>query len=183
MANITISQGTANEGSPTAIAIPVPARIRNKKSKNPHLEVSQNLLKKYKLSAERYKEISSKKEEFDNGEIHIVRDADFGNLDLANSETSTDEIIKRIENHGRLIIFLPIKTREDKDITNYVYLSALRALAKLILSNPELIEQFKIINIPVFPTLTESIPKIEEVFKEIDIEIFVCLGTKDGDIL
>jgi len=78
---------------------------------------------------------------------------------------------------------LPIKTREDKEINPYVYLSSLRALAKLISSDEEVLNQFKIFNIPIFPTLTESIPKIEEIFKDIDMEIFVCLGIKNGDII
>jgi len=183
MAKVTISQGSPNEGSPNAIVIPVPARIRNKKAKEVHLEISKNLLKKYKLSAERYKEISTLKEDFDNGEINIVKDADFGNVDLENAATETSEIINRIENYGRLIVFLPIKTREDKNINDYVYLSAFRALAKLIASNSEVAEQFKIMNIPAFPTLMDSIAKIEEIFKETDMEIFVCLGTKAGAIL
>jgi hypothetical protein len=179
MDKINIIQGNPNDGYPNAIVIPVPARVRNKKIKDIHLESSKELLNRYKLSANRYKEISSQKDEWDNGEINIVKDADFGDVNVEDEATDVNAIIKRIETYSRLIIFLPIKTREDKEINPYIYLSGLRALEKLISSNEDFIKEFKVINIPVFPTLMDSIPKIEEIFKQIDISInmFVCLGT------
>jgi hypothetical protein len=183
MATVTISQASPTEGFADAIAIPVPARIRNKKRQYNHLPITEILFKNFKMSGERYIDIASQKAEFDNGEINIIRDANFGKININDPNVKTDEIINRIENHSKLIVLLPIKTREDKEINPYVYLSSLRALATLIASDEEVLSQFRVFNLPIFPTLSESISKIEEIFKEIDIEIFVCLGTKPGDIL
>jgi hypothetical protein len=183
MATMTISQASPIEGFSDAIAIPVPARIRNKKRQYNHLPITEILFKSFKMSGERYSEIAQQKSEFDNGEINIIRDANFGKININDPNVKTEEIINRIENHSRLIVLLPIKTREDKEINPYVYLSSLRALASLISSDEEVLKQFMVFNLPIFPTLTESIPKIEEIFKDINIEIFVCLGIKQNDIL
>lgn len=183
MNKINLLETKANEGSPNCIVIPVPARVRNKRYKKIHTEESKTLLSLYKLSNERYKEMSGNKEEFQHGEVHIVRDADFGSLQIEDPNTKVEDIIDRIENHGRTIVLLPIKTREDKEINPHIYLSSLRALANFIKENEEVLENFKIINIPSFETFQEHISKVEEIFNEINVEIFVCLGTKPDDIL
>lgn len=183
MATVTILQTGPLSGKPDAIAIPIPARVRGKKNSYKHLPITENLFKNFKMTAERYKEISSQKTEFDNGEISIVRDANFGNVNINDPETKPEEIISIIENSSVLTVLLPIKTRQDKEINPYVYLSSLRSLAKLITTDEEVLNQFKTFNLPIFPTLMDSVAKIEEIFKEIDIEIFICLGTKTGDIL
>jgi hypothetical protein len=183
MATVTLIQTGPLSGAPTALAIPVPARIREKKKLHKHLSITDSLLEKFKITSERYKEMSTQKSEFDNGEISIVRDANFGNININDPETKPEQIISIIENNSLLNVLLPIKTREDKEINPYIYLSSLRSLAKLISSDEEVFNQFKVFNLPVFPTLLDSISKIEEIFKEIDIEIFVCLGTINGDIL
>jgi hypothetical protein len=183
MAKVTISQANPMTGFPDAVAIPIPARLRNKRKEYRQLPVTELLFNSFKMSAERYKELSSQKTEFDNGEISIIRDANFGEININDPNIKAEEIISRIENHSTLVVLLPIKTREDKEINSYVYLSSLRSLAQLITSDKEVLTQFKVFNLPIFPTLMDSISKIEEIFKDIDIEIFICLGTKPDDIL
>lgn len=65
-----------------AYVVPVPARVRNDINKTNFLDVTKDAFNRYKVSFERYKEISAEKEPYDNGEVYLVRDADFGSLDI-----------------------------------------------------------------------------------------------------
>lgn len=160
-----------------ALMVPVPARIRSKKYRSPLLPEVKKLFKSYQVANERYKEISQQNDSYDNGEVYIVRDVDFKELDIQNPDTDVNLIIEKMEHESKLIVFLPIKTREDKSIQDHIYLSSLRAFANLLKNNDEVKEQFKTIHILDFPGFSNSLEKVNEIFNELDINIFVCVDS------
>lgn len=159
----------------TSLIIPVPARVRNKNFKNNFLPITEEAFDKYNIAHERYKEISQQKTSFDNGEVYVLRDVDFKGVDIQNPEVNVDDVISRIESDSKLIVLLPIKTREDKDMQEHVYMSSLRALSNLIKQDEEVLEQFKVLYLPNFDDL--NLEKVKEIFAEVDIEIFVCFDS------
>lgn len=176
MAKINFTRESPFMERATAIAFPVPARIRKKKHK-PHLVFVEKAFEKYKLSLERYKEISAQQKEFENGEVYVLRDVNLENWDIQDPEVKPEEIVNTIEKDSKLIVFLPTKTREDKEYSPHVYLSSMRALAQLLENNQEVIEQFSVFSMPIFPTLFDNVEKIKQIFENIDIEIVICHGT------
>jgi hypothetical protein len=176
MAKINFTKENPLLKKATAVAFPVPARIRKKKEKA-HLIFVEKSLAKYKLASEKYREISTNSKEFDNGEIYILRDVNLDGWDIQDPSVTPDEIIEIIDKESKLIVFLPTKTREDKEYSEYVYMSSLRALAQLLETNDEVREQFEVFSIPVFPSLLDNIEKLHKIFENVDIEILVCHGT------
>lgn len=155
------------------IVVPVPARIKNKnKEKLP--EVAKEVFEKYKLSYERYKEFSRDKDDFSNGQIVVCRDASFEGINIEDPSTPVEEILNRIENHSRLILILPTSKTDQDEVDGSVYMSCFRAF-RLLLENPEVKENVKSISIPEFDTLRSVIDKVEEIFSDIELEVFVCL--------
>lgn len=174
MPKINIVKSNVYKTLSDVIVVPIPARVRKKSAR---LNVNlQEFLKKYKLSGERFKEIVSQKEEFNNGEIYVIRDVNLEGFDIENPDVKAEEILEKIEKDSVLVVFLPIKTREDKSINEYVYMSSLRALAQFIQTDEEVKSQFDTISIMNFEGLVDSIPKLKEVFKEVHSKIFICLG-------
>lgn len=165
------------EAGSDALVAPVPARIRNKKSKNLFIPATKKLFEKYQVAHEKYKEISQQSDSYSNGEVYILRDVDFKGLDIQNPEVDVKLVVEKMENDSKLIVLLPIKTREDKNIQDHVYLSSLRALANLLRNNEEVREQFQTIYIPDFPGISQSMEKVNEIFHDLDINIFVCFDS------
>jgi len=176
MAKIQQVQSNMFDVSSDAYVIPVPARVRKKLQDSTLLEITNEAFERYKLSFERYKEISETKDPYDNGEIYIVRDADFNGMDIQDPNVDVQEVIKIIENESSLVVLLPIKTREDKEISEQVYLSSLRSLYNLISSDEEVKNQISSMSIPAFPGILDQLSKIEDIFEEIEgLEVFICL--------
>lgn len=155
------------------ILLPLPARIRKLKMEESIKSSVLEVLKSFAVSFERYKEFSKLSEEFDKGQIEIYRDANFSGLNIEDVSVPVDDILDRIENQSKLIIILPIKTREDKPVNEGVYLSSLRTLS-VLLKDHDFSSQLKSVSIPSFPSLLENLEKVKEIFKEDDFKLFIC---------
>lgn len=155
------------------IVAPVPARVK-KKNKENLFDVTRELFDKYKLSYERYKEFSREKEPFSNGQIAVCRDANFSDLSIDDPETPIEKIVDRIENNSRFILLLPVSKTDQHDPEESIYLACFRSF-RLLLDNEEVKEHVKSVSIPNFPGFRLVLDKVEEIFSDLDIEIFVCL--------
>ena len=161
-----------------SLIFPVPGRIRGKGFDEYLIPAVKESFKLFNNSKEKYMEASSNKAHLSPGEIHIFRDVNLHALDIQNQDKPVENIIEEMQENSVLIVFLPIKTREDKSIAPHVYLSSFRALANLIKNNDEeVLEQFSTMAIPEFPGIIDSLEKVNEIFRDIDTEIFVCVDS------
>lgn len=182
MANVINVDRSVLDINADAIILPVPARVRKRgieKSLHPSVKEA---LSKFKTSQDRYTSFAKDEGSFYNGQIEIYRDVNLGNLDLQSEEISADEIIKLLEEESKIIIILPIKTRDDKEVSEAVYMSCLRTV-DVLMKDEDFLNQCKNVAIPNFPELQDSIEKVKKLFLERDFNLFICHSSKPSDII
>lgn len=177
MANIKVVSADVFSVQADVIIVPVPARIKKGKVDKALYLQSKEVLNRFKTSKDRYSSFCKDSSEFYKGQIEIYRDADFFSINVQDTSTPVEEVIRRLEEESKLIVILPTKETEVDSESEDVYMSGLRTL-QILLLDEEMRSQCKRIAMINFPSLNESIEKVKQLFySDEDLEIFICDGS------
>lgn len=175
MAKLTKIHESCDNNLSNAIILPVPARSK-KGAKVNHINQVEFMLSRYSVAKQRFKEFSTQSKDFSPGEIYLFRDVNLSSIDIMDTNTPSEEISKYLEKNSKVIVLIPTKTREDKEITEHVIMGGFRALYNLIKSDQEILDQLKTVSIPYFNELDDLLEKITNLYDDVDVELFICLG-------